>query len=360
MRVTFLHPDLGIGGAERLIVDAAVALEKKGHTVKLVTAQYDRGHCFRETLDMDVDVIKLFPRDIFGRFYALCAYIRMILAAFVLCYRNDFDVIVCDQVSACLPVFRWFSRARRVFYCHYPDMLLTKRETLLKSLYRKVIDSFEEWTTGQADRICVNSQYTAGIFPKAEHVFLSLNRYERKKNVALAIRAYAKLQYELSPAMFEQTALIIAGGYDQQNVENPAHYVELVELAAELKIPTGKVVFLKSPNDAEKLYLLKQCAAVVYTPENEHFGIVPVEAMFFGKPVIACNSGGPKESIDDTKTGFLLEQSPADFASAMKTVALDRRIREIAAKEGPERVKKHFSFAAFATRFDRFIRGEKL
>ncbi|CAJ0558621.1 unnamed protein product, partial [Mesorhabditis spiculigera] len=260
---------------------------------------------------------------------------------------------------------------------------------------KKVIDSFEEWTTGQADRICVNSQYTAGIvrqtfpslkdrhldviypslntdllsklepspvdqFPEAEHVFLSLNRYERKKNVALAIRAYAKLQYELSPAMFEQTALIIAGGYDQQNVENQAHYVELVELAAELKIPTGKVVFLKSPNDAEKLYLLKQCAAVVYTPENEHFGIVPVEAMFFGKPVIACNSGGPKESIDDTKTGFLLEQSPADFASAMKTVAIDRRIREIAAKEGPERVKKHFSFAAFATRFDRFIRGEKL
>ncbi|TXH61693.1 MAG: glycosyltransferase, partial [Thiothrix sp.] len=32
----------------------------------------------------------------------------------------------------------------------------------------------------------------------------------------------------------------------------------------------------------------------LYTPEKEHFGIVPIEAMFNNAPVIACNSGGPK------------------------------------------------------------------
>lgn len=37
--------------------------------------------------------------------------------------------------------------------------------------------------------------------------------------------------------------------------------------------------------------------SVVYTPANEHFGIVPVEAMYARKPVIACNNGGPTESI---------------------------------------------------------------
>lgn len=53
--------------------------------------------------------------------------------------------------------------------------------------------------------------------------------------------------------------------------------------------------------------------AILYTPENEHFGIVPIEAMYMvnyiyikKKPVIASNSGGPKESIIDGKTGFLL------------------------------------------------------
>ena len=33
MKIAFLHPDLGIGGAERLVVDAAVALKQKGHDV---------------------------------------------------------------------------------------------------------------------------------------------------------------------------------------------------------------------------------------------------------------------------------------------------------------------------------------
>lgn len=49
MKVVFLHPDLGIGGAERLVVDAAVALKNKGHDVKVVTNHYDKSHCFKET-----------------------------------------------------------------------------------------------------------------------------------------------------------------------------------------------------------------------------------------------------------------------------------------------------------------------
>ena len=41
LRVAFLHPDLGLGGAERLVVDAAVELVEHGHTVDLYTAYYD-------------------------------------------------------------------------------------------------------------------------------------------------------------------------------------------------------------------------------------------------------------------------------------------------------------------------------
>lgn len=49
MRVTFLHPDLGIGGAERLIVDAALALQRKGHQIRhhgdpVVSSSYIRLH----------------------------------------------------------------------------------------------------------------------------------------------------------------------------------------------------------------------------------------------------------------------------------------------------------------------------
>ena len=47
VKVVFVHPDLGIGGAERLVVDAALALQAKGHPVKLLTAHHDPGHCFK-------------------------------------------------------------------------------------------------------------------------------------------------------------------------------------------------------------------------------------------------------------------------------------------------------------------------
>ena len=47
----FVHPDLGIGGAERLVVDAALALKAKGHEVAMFTARHEQGHCFEETRD---------------------------------------------------------------------------------------------------------------------------------------------------------------------------------------------------------------------------------------------------------------------------------------------------------------------
>lgn len=40
MKIAFLHPDLGIGGAERLVVDAAVALQQQGHEVSMYYLAY--------------------------------------------------------------------------------------------------------------------------------------------------------------------------------------------------------------------------------------------------------------------------------------------------------------------------------
>ena len=49
--VVFFHPDLGIGGAERLIVDAAVGLQELGHKVTIFTSHCDKSHCFEEVRD---------------------------------------------------------------------------------------------------------------------------------------------------------------------------------------------------------------------------------------------------------------------------------------------------------------------
>lgn len=49
--VVFLHPDLGIGGAERLVVDAAVGLQDDGYKVVIFTSHCDPTHCFDEARD---------------------------------------------------------------------------------------------------------------------------------------------------------------------------------------------------------------------------------------------------------------------------------------------------------------------
>lgn len=53
---------------------------------------------FCGTLDR-ITVIDWFPRSFFGLFCALCAYIRICLAAAYVCYTRTPDVILCDQVS---------------------------------------------------------------------------------------------------------------------------------------------------------------------------------------------------------------------------------------------------------------------
>ena len=49
-RVAILHPDLGIGGAETLIINIALALERTGHEVTVFTPFFDPERCLKEAL----------------------------------------------------------------------------------------------------------------------------------------------------------------------------------------------------------------------------------------------------------------------------------------------------------------------
>ncbi|KAM8967634.1 alpha-1,3/1,6-mannosyltransferase ALG2 [Pelodytes ibericus] len=395
--VLFVHPDLGIGGAERLVVDAALALQSHGCHVKVWTSHYDPNHCFSETKDSGIPITccgDWIPRSLFGRCHALCAYIRMIFLALYIIFLSgeEFDVVFCDQVSACIPFFKWTRNRKNVlFYCHFPDQLLTQRASFLKRIYRKPIDWLEEKTTGMADCILVNSHFTANVFKKTfvslshiepdvlypslnvsnfdcevfkdvsnivpverKYVFLSINRFERKKNLNLALEALRDLRSRLSLLEWERVHLVMAGGYDDRVMENVEHYQELNDLAAKYEI-SDHVTFLRSFSDNQKLNLLYNCICVLYTPSNEHFGIVPVEAMYMQCPVIAVNSGGPLESIEDNVTGYLCPPRPRDFSEAMERFVKNPSLKIAMGKAGRVRVIDTFSFEAFSSQLYHYI-----
>ena len=50
-----------------------------------------------------------------------------------------------------------------LYYCHYPDLLLARRGSRIHALYRGPLDWAEQASTGAADIILVNSEYTRGV-----------------------------------------------------------------------------------------------------------------------------------------------------------------------------------------------------
>ena len=174
MKVAFIHPDLGIGGAERLVIDAALEFMDAGHEVVMYTGYHDVTRCFEETLTERGERAgwvrvhgSWVPRHFFGIFHALLASVRCLWATCALLLHDpDCQVVVVDQVSSPIVLLRLASNAAVLFYCHFPDMLLATRKSFLRRLYRAPVNAFEEISTGLAHKVVVNSKFTADVFAK--------------------------------------------------------------------------------------------------------------------------------------------------------------------------------------------------
>ncbi|TAQ84926.1 hypothetical protein B7494_g6753 [Chlorociboria aeruginascens] len=415
--IVFFHPDLGIGGAERLIIDAAVGLQNRGHKVVIFTSYCDPKHCFDEardgTLDVRVRGNWLIPASILSRFTIMCAILRQLHLILSMYFTFELsklqpDAFIVDQLSAGLPWLRYlYPNTRILFYCHFPDLLLAQgRANVIKRAYRIPFDFLEQWSMSFADSIAVNSGFTKQtvgrvwpalakkrdlqiIYPCVDvkekkenidqnttvwhdtNILLSINRFEKKKDIGLAIKAYAGLGKHGRKGV----RLVLAGGYDNRVQENVFYHKELVKLAEGfgLKTATTKTIVtaLNVPDDVDVLFLLsvpntlkemllKAARLLVYTPSNEHFGIVPLEAMLAGVPVLAANTGGPLETVINGETGWLCP--PDDIGSW--TVVMNKVLHKMSDKElekfgvaGKERVKREFSDVKMAERFDKVILG---
>ena len=121
------------------------------------------------------------------------------------------------------------------------------------------------------------------------------------------------------------------------------------------------VLFLLNFTTAQRSALLRSPAtlALLYTPANEHFGIGPVEAMYCGLPVLACNSGGPTESVLDTdgeRTGWLREPDADIWADTlMEIVNLPAGERRALAERAKRRAIENFSMDAMAGKIENVL-----
>ncbi len=109
------------------------------------------------------------------------------------------------------------------------------------------------------------------------------------------------------------------------------------------------IKFVGRVSDGELIKLYQEAKAFIFAAE-EDFGIVPVEAMACGKPVIAYNKGGASETVIEGKTGVFFEkQEPDAINNALKYFnknLFDRKIIRARAEEFSENIFKK-SFASY-------------
>jgi glycosyltransferase involved in cell wall biosynthesis len=133
-------------------------------------------------------------------------------------------------------------------------------------------------------------------FKKYGDYWLSVNRLFGAKRIDMQIRAFSELPEE---------KLIIVGCYEKsRHFKQYADYIK--------KIKPRNVKILNWVSQKELIDLYANCKGLIATAMDEDFGMTPVEAMASGKPVIASNEGGYKESVINEKTGVLIDDINKD------------------------------------------------
>jgi glycosyltransferase involved in cell wall biosynthesis len=144
--------------------------------------------------------------------------------------------------------------------------------------------------------------------------FLIPGRIMWTKNIELALDSFVRLKRESAAA--GQFRLVVAGHLDHKS----SPYLKTLRARCSGR---DDVEFVISPSDARLRELYRACYAVLFPAFNEDWGIVPLEANAFGKPVIAIDGGGPVESQANGKTGFLVNANVDAFARAMARLVED-------------------------------------
>ena len=117
------------------------------------------------------------------------------------------------------------------------------------------------------------------------------------------------------------------------------------------------VHFFSGLSYAELAACYSACEIFALPSRGEGFGLVYLEAMARGKPVIGGAHGGAPEVIDDGRTGYLVHHGDApQLATSIETLLADPELAREMGKRGRERVNRDFKFSVFAKSFKKILR----
>jgi glycosyltransferase involved in cell wall biosynthesis len=184
-------------------------------------------------------------------------------------------------------------------------------------------------------------------FPSGR-VILTVGRWlatERYKGMDTLITALPRLL-----TRWPELQLVLAGAGDDRG---------WLEDLAEKNGVYRHVHFLSELSNTELAACYAACEIFALPSRGEGFGIVYLEAMAKGKPVIGGSHGGAPEVIQDGVTGYLVPHGdPIQLATSLEALLADpAHAREMGAK-GKQRVEHDFRFSVFAKSLKKILREQ--
>lgn len=329
MKVALVHDYiLNYGGAERVLE----ALHKIFPEAKIYTLLYDKkmSKYFPESMICASFLNKL-PEFIKKRHKFLLPLLPVAIESFDL---SSYDIVISSSSAFAKGVITR-PKTAHICYCHSPSRFLwdynerylndEKHNIFLRPFVKFLTHKTRIWDRASAERVdfwIANSKTTQKrikkfykkdsvvIYPPANKLecsgdiaekdfFFTASRLSPYKKINLIVQAFNKLELPL----------VIAGdGRDRRSLR---------------KIAKKNIKFLGFVPDGELGCYYKNCKAFLMAHE-EDFGIAPIEAMRFGKPVLAYRKGGAEEWLEEGKTGeFFDAQFPEVLADGVRRIQLN-------------------------------------
>src|SRR3989338_1687918 len=308
MKIALVHDWLNtLGGAERVLIE----LHKIFPDAPIYTLFYDKKFSTKHLPDAEIRPSYLQKIHLINKHYKYAAILMpSAVESFDL---SDFDVVVSSSV--------FFSKGlvlrpktRHICYCYSPTRQLwdlhhipysilhtpySLAQHLLRLWDRQAADRVDEFVAiSETVRSRIQKYYKKDakvIYPPIPELpegdperpmekeyYLIVSRLFPHKNIDLAIDAFNKLGFEL---------VIIGDG--------PAR--------RELQATAGKNVRFLGRTDDETIATYYRHAKAFIMPQEEDFGLTPIEAMQFGVPTLALQKGGALETIKEGIIGELFD-----------------------------------------------------
>ncbi len=309
-------------GAERVVYE----LSRLFPNAKIYTSLYDEKNCavFKDRKVIESS-LKYFP---FARkFHRL--YLPFMPAVFERMDFSEYDIVISSSHSASKGIITK-PETLHVSYCHSPMRYVWDQShsyqknfrslLALKFFYSPILHRIRKWDRIAAERVdtyIANSKFISRrinkyykknskvIYPP---VNLDFFRPEKnKENYYLAVgRLIPYKKFDLLVSTFNEIKLplkIVGDGPELNNLK---------------KMANDNIEFLGNVSDNQKKIIYSSAKALLF-PQVEDFGIVPLEAMASGTPVIAFAKGGALESVTENISGiFFYEQNEKSIKDAIK------------------------------------------